>query len=79
VKRTIDDLDPPPRRGVGCFGFGERRETGDLDKRIGRRLRSAQARQWRTYRKRLAEPKRRGVAATTARDMAMAGGRRTVL
>jgi RNA-directed DNA polymerase len=70
VKRMINDLNPPLRGWAGYFGFSERHETRDLDKRIRRRLRSAQARQWRTYRKRLAELTRRGVAATTARDTA---------
>jgi RNA-directed DNA polymerase len=70
LKRMIADLNPLLRGWVGYFGFSEHRETRDLDGWIRRRLRCAQWTQWRTYRKRLAELKRRGIAERTARDVA---------
>jgi len=69
LKRMIGDLNPLLRGWVGYFGFSQHRETRDLDKWIRRRLRSAQWTQWKTYRKRLAELKRRGVSAQAARDV----------
>ncbi len=66
LKRMIDDLNPLLRGWAGYFGFSEGCELGDLDGWIRRRLRSAQWTQWKTFAKRLAELKRRGVANTAA-------------
>jgi RNA-directed DNA polymerase len=71
LKRMIADLNPLLRGWAGYFSFSESRELGSLDGWIRRRLRSAQWTQWKTYRKRLAELKRRGVAETTAYSMAL--------
>lgn len=66
LKRMIVDLNPLLRGWAGYFGFSERHETKDLDGWIRRRLRGAQWTQWKTFSKRLAELKRRGIADTTA-------------
>jgi RNA-directed DNA polymerase len=66
LKRMIADLNPLLRGWAGYFGFSERHETKDLDGWIRRRLRGAQWTQWKTFSKRLAELKRRGIANTTA-------------
>src|SRR5579862_1516806 len=66
LKRMIGDLNPLLRGWAGYFGFSESHELRDLDGWIRRRLRSAQWTQWKTWRHRLGELKRRGVVDKTA-------------
>jgi RNA-directed DNA polymerase len=66
LKRMIGDLNPLLRGWAGYFRFSESHELRDLDGWIRRRLRSAQWTQWKTWRHRLGELKRRGVVDKTA-------------
>ena len=70
LKRMIADLNPFLRGWAGYFGFSESGELKDLDGWIRRRLRCAQWKHWKTFRKRLNELQRRGVSERSAYNVA---------